>query len=78
MDEPTIACSLDAQDYRERLASIRRLGEEALLDVKRDLMARRCRSKIPTRCRPSSHPSSRPRPHAVPSSTCPSDQSGSD
>ena len=34
LDEPTIACSLDAQDYRERLASIRRLGEEALLDVK--------------------------------------------
>jgi hypothetical protein len=32
MDEPTIACSLDAEDYRKRLSSIRALGEVAFLD----------------------------------------------
>lgn len=33
MDESTIACSLGAEDYRERLSSIRKLGEVAFLDV---------------------------------------------
>jgi hypothetical protein len=33
MGEPTIACSLDAKAYRDRLAVIRRLGEMALLDL---------------------------------------------
>jgi len=33
MDEPTIACSLGAEDYRERLSRIRKLGEEAFLYV---------------------------------------------
>ena len=33
MDEPTIACSLSAEDYRQRLSTIRRLGEVALIDV---------------------------------------------
>jgi hypothetical protein len=33
MDEPTIACSLSARDYRERLSWIRKLGEVAFLDV---------------------------------------------
>jgi hypothetical protein len=33
MDEPTIACSLGAEDYRERLSWIRKLGEVAFLDV---------------------------------------------
>ena len=33
MDEPTIACSLDAEDYRERLSRIRKLGAVAFLDV---------------------------------------------
>jgi hypothetical protein len=33
MDEPTIACSLSAKDYWERLSSIRKLGEVAFLDV---------------------------------------------
>ena len=33
MDEPTIACSLSAKDYWERLSSIRKLGEVASLDV---------------------------------------------
>lgn len=32
MDEPMIACSLGAQDYRKRLSSIRTLGEEAFLN----------------------------------------------
>jgi hypothetical protein len=31
MDEPTIACSLGAGDYRERLSRIRKLGEVAFL-----------------------------------------------
>ena len=33
MDEPTIACSLDAEDYRKRLASIRKVGEAAFLEA---------------------------------------------
>jgi hypothetical protein len=33
MDEPTIACSLGAEDYRKRLSSIRALGDVAFLDV---------------------------------------------
>ena len=33
MDEPAIACSLGAEDYRQRLSAIRKLGEAALLDV---------------------------------------------
>lgn len=33
MDEPTIACSLGAEDYRERLSSIRRVGEAAFLEA---------------------------------------------
>jgi hypothetical protein len=33
MDEPTIACSLGAEDYRKRLSSIRALGEVAFLDA---------------------------------------------
>jgi hypothetical protein len=33
MDEPTIACSLSARDYRERLSSIRKLGEVAFLGM---------------------------------------------
>jgi hypothetical protein len=31
--EPAIACSLGAEDYRQRLSAIRKLGEVALLDV---------------------------------------------
>jgi hypothetical protein len=33
MDEPTIACSLGAEDYRERLSRIRKLGEAAFLGL---------------------------------------------
>ena len=33
MDKRTIACSLSAKDYWERLSSIRKLGEVAFLDV---------------------------------------------
>jgi hypothetical protein len=33
MDAPTIACSLEAEDFRKRLSAIRALGEVALLDV---------------------------------------------
>jgi hypothetical protein len=33
VDEPTIACSLGAEDYRKRLSSIRALGEVAFLDA---------------------------------------------
>jgi hypothetical protein len=33
MDEPTIACSLGVEDYRERLSRIRKLGAVALLGV---------------------------------------------
>jgi hypothetical protein len=33
MDERTITCSLGAGDYRERLSSIRKLGEVAFLDM---------------------------------------------
>jgi hypothetical protein len=37
MDEPTIACSLGAEDYRKRLSSIRALGDVALVIVLRDV-----------------------------------------
>jgi hypothetical protein len=33
MDEPTIACSLGAEGYRERLSSIRAVGQVAFLDA---------------------------------------------
>jgi hypothetical protein len=32
MEQPTIACSLGESDYRERLSSMRTLGEVAFLD----------------------------------------------
>ena len=72
MDEPAIACSLGAEDYRNRLSAIRKVGEEAFLDMEArpDGAMLSFRDSGQVRAELSSIVEAEP--HAAPSSSCPS------